>query len=74
MKLSTNEARDYGKRGQAALAATQRVCIEGEHLSIRDIAVRLGVSRGVAGSRLRRLRGQPGAITWSALKTPSAKP
>lgn len=43
-------------------------CIEGEYISMRDIAVRLGISNGAASTRMSLLKKQPGAITWDKLR------
>ncbi len=42
--------------------------IEGESLTIAQIAERLGVSSTVAEDRLRRERKRPGPVTWAALR------
>lgn len=44
-----------------------RYCIEGETVTMDDIATRLGVSSTTATKRLEVARGKPGAITWAGL-------
>lgn len=41
--------------------------IEGEYVTIREIAERLGICANAASNRLRRLQGATGAITWARL-------
>lgn len=45
-----------------------RIRIEGEYLSAREIAERIGISESVAGRRLAMLRGASGPITWDRLR------
>lgn len=55
---------------RAAKARAKADCyrIEGEYVSMREIATRLGVHRNVAMSRVARLRNASGAITWDRLR------
>ncbi len=46
----------------------KQYCIEGEYVSMRGIADRLGVTHGAAMTRMTILKRQPGAITWAKLK------
>lgn len=41
--------------------------IEGEYVTRAQIAKRMGVTPQYAGTKLRKLRAQPGAITWAKL-------
>lgn len=42
--------------------------IEGENVTNKDIAERIGISVTNVDTRLRRLRKEPGAITWAKLR------
>jgi hypothetical protein len=42
--------------------------IEGENVTCADIATRLNLRESQVHSRMRKLRTQPGAITWDKLK------
>lgn len=68
MKLSRSEAIKYGKRGGRAKAAAMRYNVEGEILSLDQIATRVGVHRNTIWKRMRR----PGPVTWQKLKTPGS--
>lgn len=75
MSWTTSEqARKYGTRGGRNRAAIERWCIEGEHLSVTEIADRLGVSRVTVQVRLREARRAEGPVTWAALRRGAAKP
>lgn len=62
------QAKDYGRRGAAKSTAGQVYRIEGENVTMRDIAKRLGLPLATARSRLRRLKGATGAVTWARLQ------
>lgn len=55
---------------RAAKARAKADCyrIEGEYVSMREIATRLGVHRKVATARVARMRNASGAITWARLR------
>lgn len=61
------EAKDYGRRGAAKSTAGQVYRIEGENVTMQDIAKRLGLPLTTVRSRLRRLKGATGAVTWARL-------
>lgn len=58
------------KRAAQARAKARMHCyrIEGEYVSMREIATRRGVHRSVAMTRVARLRNASGAITWDRLR------
>jgi predicted ArsR family transcriptional regulator len=43
------------------------IVIDGERVTIEDIAKRLGISRQAAKSRLHRERAKPSPVTWAGL-------
>lgn len=47
--------------------------IEGESVTLEEIGKRLGITSQAAGSRLRKLRGASGAITWLRLQAKKPK-
>lgn len=57
-------------RGGATTAVRLRAdyCIEGEHLTLQQVADRLGVHRTTASDRLRRERAKDGPVTWEGLR------
>lgn len=61
---------DATARAAKARAKARMHCyrIEGEYVSMREIATRLGVHRNVATARVARLRNASGAITWDRLR------
>lgn len=61
------EASGYGRRGAAKSTANCVYRIEGESLTMEEIAQRLGVPRTTAQSRMRKLRGATGPVTWARL-------
>jgi transposase-like protein len=61
------EASGYGRRGSAKSTAGSVYRIEGEHVTMSEIARRLGVPESTAYSRMRKLRGASGAVTWARL-------
>lgn len=62
------QAKDYGSRGAAKSTAGQIYRIEGENVTMRDIAKRIGMSLPAARDRLRRLKGATGPVTWARLQ------
>lgn len=61
------EAREYGKRGNAAANALARYRIEGEFVTMTEIAARTGRTKGAVRKRMAELRGASGAVTWARL-------
>jgi GTP-sensing pleiotropic transcriptional regulator CodY len=61
------EASAYGRRGavKSTMGAVYR--IEGENVTMVEIAQRLGVTPSVAQDRMRKLRGATGPVTWARL-------
>lgn len=60
-----------GRPGLGGRQANQRpelYRIEGDTVSMSDIAKRLGISESAARSRLKKLRGASGAIDWRRLE------
>lgn len=57
-------------RGRAtSVRKTQATyCIEGETLTLAQVADRLGVHRTTASDRLRRERAKDGPVTWEGLR------
>ena len=51
----------------------KQYCIEGDYVSMREIAERLGVTHGAVMTRMTILKKQPGAITWDKLKKAGGK-
>lgn len=64
--VTVKEARKSGKRGAAAIRSP--LCIEGEYVTVREIARRVGKAENTTREIMRKLRSKPGAITWDALK------
>lgn len=52
-------------RGNAVRVATY--CIEGEWVTMQQIAERLGITRVQVSDRMRRERKKPGPLTWEGL-------
>ena len=67
MILQKDEARKYGRKGQRASVAGKQHCIEGEYLTTREIAERIGMSYRAAAQRLADARKSEGAVTWERL-------
>ena len=42
--------------------------IEGEPLTMVQIAERLGIAKSAANARMRKARGAPGPVTWAELR------
>lgn len=55
-----------GRKNGKANAA--RHCIEGETVTVRQIAERIGCTRDQASSRLDRERRKDGRVTWQGLR------
>jgi len=51
------------KRKQASV-----YCIDGERVTVEQIAARLGITKAAANMRLYKLKQEPGAITWAKLR------
>lgn len=58
----------YSRRGNAKRHVNNSLCIDGEYVTIEQIAERLGCSYDAARGRLNTLRTKPDPITWEALK------
>lgn len=54
---------------KSAKAAVARYHIEGETVTLADIAERIGCTRDQASSRMDRERRKDGAVTWAGLET-----
>ena len=54
-------------RRRASQAAVLLFCVEGEQVTLADIAARLGCSKDAARGRLRREQAKPGPVTWAGL-------
>jgi len=61
------EAREYGKRGNAAANAGAGYRIEGEFVTIAQIADRVKKTKAAVRKRMLELRGASGAVTWARL-------
>lgn len=61
-------ARTTASARKRAGSPVNRIRIEGEYLSAREIAERIGISESVAWRRLAMLRGASGPITWDRLR------
>lgn len=61
------EASAYGRRGAVKSTAGAVYRIEGESLTMVEIAQRLGVPPTTAQSRMRKLRDATGPVTWARL-------
>jgi GTP-sensing pleiotropic transcriptional regulator CodY len=62
------EASGYGRRGAAKSTAGAVYRMEGESLTMVEIADRLCITPSAAQNRMRKLRGATGAITWARLR------
>lgn len=61
------------RAGQSTARTVRAVLgIEGESLTIRQVAERLGVSKVAAENRLRRERAKSGPVTWAGLRGEAA--
>lgn len=69
MRLKKDEAVEYGRRGQKKLRQvhTYTYSIEGEIVTIADIAKRVGVGEKTARQRLKRAQGGDVPVTWELL-------
>lgn len=70
-KRNADDARKSAKRGGKAVQ--NLICIEGEYLTSRQIAARLGTHATTALDRLKRARKLPGPVTWARLGLEEAK-
>lgn len=61
------EASAYGRRGQVAAHALSKYRIEGEFVTIAEIAQRAGLTAKRASYRMAELRNASGPITWARL-------
>lgn len=61
-------------RRQHNHSAAPTYVIQGEHLTMRQIAARLGIQVAAASSRWRSAAKQPGAVTWSRLQIDRRNP
>lgn len=68
LRLSKEQARIYGPRGIRKREQANKFLVEGDSVSTRDIATRLGVSMDVARARLKRAQANEGAVTWKSLE------
>lgn len=57
----------FGFRKVQRKPPDSRFLIEGELVTIREAAQRLGLNPNTAASRYSRLKSLPGAITWDRL-------
>lgn len=64
--MSSALAREKAAKGHAT-RQSELLSIEGEAVTLDQIAARLGVSRTTARRRLARERAKPGAVTWEGL-------
>lgn len=69
MKFNDHEgAVKYGRRGRKALTRQMEYCIEGEYVSMVQIAARIGCIPDVAGKRYKREQAKPGPVTWDGMR------
>lgn len=66
MRLSKAEAATYGRRASVS-SREKRWCIEGESVTVTDIAARIGRSERVARERLQAAQASDGPVTWGKL-------
>jgi len=66
--MSAKEFRPHAVSGANAKHRGQTYMIEGEQVTINQMAERLGVNPSTASYRHAKLRKLPGAITWEALR------
>lgn len=74
MRLSKEEATEYGLRGARKKRITAQTAIhhiEGENVTIGEIARRIDRSQTVAKHRLHREKAKPGPVTWEGLRSAS---
>lgn len=55
-------------RGGKKKNVTERWCIEGENLAIKEISERAGLCEDTIRRKLKILRTKPDAITWASIK------
>jgi len=67
MRLSKSEASEYGKRANRA-HRQKRWCIEGEHVTVPDIARRLGICETTARKRFQREQKSDRPVLWINLE------
>lgn len=60
--------KDVIKRNVALQILRHQVCIEGDMVTLAEIAKRIGKTKSYVTKRMQKLREQPGAITWAALR------
>lgn len=65
-RVPAGRAAEYARRGHNRRPANV-YRIEGESLTLAEIAERLGVSARRASERMRRARERPGAVKWEWL-------
>lgn len=70
-KFRMSAAEMSAKARKAALRfrrVENKLPIEGEYVTRKEIAARLGIDEKLVTQRMRVLRTKPGAITWEALR------
>jgi len=67
MTIPKTEAATYGRRGRAALSAQYTYIVEGERVTMLQIADRLGVHPNTARERMRKARKGPDSVSWLVL-------
>jgi AraC-like DNA-binding protein len=69
MKLDRidEELRKGARNGHAKQSGVARYLIESEHLTMLQIAARLGVSKHTLQKRFARAKAMPGPVTWARL-------
>lgn len=68
MKLESGEAREYAMRSAKRRRELHRYCIEGEYVTVKEIALRIGDASANVKARMKRMRAKPGSITWAKLR------
>lgn len=71
---SKEEAARYGARGRKAALSANRWSIEGDLLTVPEIAARLDMDYYAARKRLLKAQQGAGPVTWAALRGEAEKP
>lgn len=64
----TYTLKNTNQRGANAARRSDVFCIEGENVTMAEMAARVGVSRRTLKTRYDTARRKPDAITWESLR------
>lgn len=68
-EYTQTERAAYGRRSGRKAHASAKLLIEGESLTIPEIAQRLGIKESIVYNRYRRECGKPGPVTLAGLSS-----